>query len=316
MAGRPNVVPEAPAIDVSSGAVARARASFLCACTLDVAVRKPGNVSVHSAGHRMQSSMFIASAHAAAAPLFRPGAGVGERVQAAVEASWSVAHCNTNLGILLLCAPVAVAVERWPEASHPAAWRAAISEVLGGLSLADAEHAYRAIARANPGGLGDAPAEDVRMAPSIDLRAAMALAAGRDSIARQYRDGYADLFDLALPALGPHFAGHLSARLADPKGVDCSAPDAATTASVQRLYLAWLSTFPDSHIVRKHGEAVAQTVMASAQAWRGATEVDASPAFAAWDESLKTQGINPGTSADLTVATLMVAGLGTWWHGT
>jgi triphosphoribosyl-dephospho-CoA synthase len=303
MARWPDVVPEAPVIDVPSAAVARAKASFLCACTLDVAVRKPGNVSVHSAGHRMQASMFIASAHAAVAPLFREGAGVGERVREAVEASWSVAHCNTNLGILLLCAPVAVAVERWPQASHPAAWRGAIAEVLRGLSLADAEHAYRAIARANPGGLGDVPAEDVRAAPSIDLRAAMALAAGRDSIARQYRDGYAELFGLALPALGPRFAG--------PVGTACESPDADTTASVQRLYLAWLSSFPDSHIVRKHGEAVAQTVMAAAQAWRGAAEVDASPAFAAWDESLKTRGINPGTSADLTVATLMIAGLGT-----
>lgn len=284
-----------------SETLARAKASFLCACTLDVAVRKPGNVSLHSAGHRMQASMFIDSAAAAAGPLFRPGASVGERIEAAVEASWSVAHCNTNLGILLLCAPIAVAVEQQPEATHPEALRAAIGEVLAGLRLADAEHAYRAIARANPGGLGEVPAEDVRAAPSIDLRAAMALSAGRDLIARQYRDGYADLFGIALPALGPGFAC--------PQGHACGSPDAATTAAVQRLYLALLGSFADSHIVRQHGEAVAQTVMASAQAWRGADGMDASPAFAAWDESLKARGINPGTSADLTVATLMIAGL-------
>ncbi|MGY4831067.1 triphosphoribosyl-dephospho-CoA synthase [Sphaerotilaceae bacterium SBD11-9] len=281
----------------AQAAVERAKASFLCACTLDVAVRKPGNVSLHSAGHRMQASMFIAAAQAAAAPLFRRGAGVGERVEAAVEASWSVAQCNTNLGILLLCAPLAVAVERFPEV----ALRHAVNEVLAGLGLADAEHAFRAIARANPGGLGDAPAEDVRRAPSVGLRAAMALSAGHDLIARQYRDGYTELFELALPALGPGFAV--------PAQGACGSPDAATTAAVQRLYIALLSSFPDSHIVRKHGEAVAQTVMASAQAWRGVADVDASPGFAAWDESLKARGINPGTSADLTVAALMVAGL-------
>jgi triphosphoribosyl-dephospho-CoA synthase len=279
----------------------RAKASFLCACTLDVAVRKPGNVSLHSAGHRMQASMFIDSAVAAAEPLFGRGTGVGERIEAAVQASWSVAHCNTNLGILLLCAPVAVAVERQPEATTPRALREAIAEVLAGLGLADAEHAYRAIARANPGGLGDAPAEDVRSAPSVDLRAAMALSAGHDLIARQYRDGYADLFDIALPALGPGFAC--------PQAAACVSPDASTTAAVQRLYIALLGSFADSHIVRKHGGAVAQTVMASAQAWRGVDGLDASPAFAAWDESLKARGINPGTSADLTVATLMIAGL-------
>jgi triphosphoribosyl-dephospho-CoA synthase len=282
---------------VSHAATERAKASFLCACTLDVAVRKPGNVSLHSAGHRMQASMFIASAHAAAEPLFKVGAGVGERVEAAVEASWAVAHCNTNLGILLLCAPLAVAVERHPETTL----RDALAEVLASLSLADAGHAFRAIARANPGGLGDAPAEDVRADPSVDLRTAMALSAERDLIARQYRDGYADLFDLALPALGSGFAC--------PTSAGCESPDAATTASVQRLYIELLSSFADSHIVRKHGEAVAQTVMTAAQAWRGASDMDASPAFAAWDESLKLRGINPGTSADLTVATLMIAGL-------
>ena len=281
--------------------VERAKASFLCACTLDVAVRKPGNVSLHSAGHRMEASMFIDSARAAAIPLFRQGASVGERIEAAVEASWAVAHCNTNLGILLLCAPVAVAVERRPEATNAAALREAINEVLAGLDLADAEHAYRAIARANPGGLGNAPAEDVRDAPSIGLRAAMALSAGRDLIARQYRDGYADLFDIALPVLGPRFAC--------PAGAACEQPDAATTVAVQQLYVALAGAFPDSHIVRKHGEAVAQTVMASAQAWRGVAGTDVSPAFAAWDESLKARGINPGTSADLTVATLMIADL-------
>lgn len=285
------------------------KAAFVCACTLDVAVRKPGNVSLRSAGHRMQAAMFIDSAAAAAGPLFTPGAGVGERIEAAVEASWSVAHCNTNLGILLLCAPIAVALERHPHAGSPAALRAALGEVLAGLDLADARHAFRAIARANPGGLGDAPAEDVRAAPSIDLRAAMALAAGRDRIARQYRDGYADVFDVALPALGAGFAC--------PQGGACGSPDGATTAAVQRLYIALLGSFADSHIVRKHGEAVAQTVMASAQAWRGVDGMDAAPAFAAWDEWLKEHRINPGTTADLTVATLMIAGLvGDRWHGT
>ncbi len=301
-------------------AIAQARAAFLCACTLDVAVRKPGNVSVHSAGHRMQASMFIDAAHAAVEPLFRSGAGVGERIEAAVEASWAVANCNTNLGILLLCAPLAAAAERLPADPGQTALRAALAEVLSGLSLVDARHAFRGIARANPGGLGDAPAEDVRAAPSLDLRGAMALAAGRDSIARQYRDAYDDVFALAMPALGGR---DVRATVASPASWET--PDAGTRAAVQRIYLAWLAGCPDSHIVRKHGEAVAQTVMTSAQAWRSAAmPLDASPDYIAWDESLKSRGINPGTSADLTVATLMLAGLigdrdagsAGGWHGT
>ena len=282
-----------------------ARTSFLRACELDVAVRKPGNVSRFSSGHGMQAAVFDASARASAEPLLRRGARVGERIEAAVAAPGAVARCNTNLGNLLLCAPVARAFEQCPDPANRAALRAALETVLSDLGVADARAAYRAIARARPGGLGTAPAEDVHAVPSIDLRAAMALAADRDSIARQYRDGYAELFELGVPPL----AGVL---LDAPAGAgDTPAP--ALAAAVQRVFLAFLARFPDSHIVRKHGPAVAHTVMCSAQVWqaraRAGVDLDADPGFAAWDLELKEAGLNPGTSADLTVAALFIAGL-------
>lgn len=283
----------------------RARAAFLCACRLDVAVRKPGNVSLASAGHGMQARLFVESADAAAPTLFEPGARVGRRIENAVAASFSAAGCNTNLGILLLCAPIAVALERQPEVASAPALRSAIENVLHDLDVDDTRAAYRAIAMANPGGLGDADREDVHDAPTLDLRSAMALAASRDSIARQYATGYADLFQLALPLCARGFL-----PMADG---DCTAPDALTTARVQRVYLGLLSRMPDSHIVRKHGIVVAQTVMHAAQGWRVQSDtgvaIDALPAFAQWDEALKRERINPGTSADLTVATLFVAGV-------
>jgi triphosphoribosyl-dephospho-CoA synthase len=283
----------------------RARACFVRACELDVAVRKPGNVSSASPGHGMRAEMFVASAQAAAGPLFRPGARVGERIEAAVDATWAVAGCNTNLGILLLSAPIALAVEREPEARAPAALQHAIEAVLADLDLSDALAAYRAIARAQPGGLGVAPSQDVNRQPSVDLRAAMALAAERDSIARQYRDGFSDLFGLGLSTLGRGFS-----LMETPPA---ARPNADTVALVQRLYLALLGRFADSHIVRIHGEAVAHIVMTAAQAWqarvRSAGRLDADLEFAAWDASLKADRINPGTTADLTVAALLIAGL-------
>jgi triphosphoribosyl-dephospho-CoA synthase len=262
----------------------RARQAFLRACELDVAVRKPGNVSVASPGHGMTAAQFVASAQAAVASLFAPGARVGQRIEAAVAASWAAVGCNTNLGIVLLCAPIAAAVERFPRTDL----RLALEAVLADLDRNDAAAAFRAIAFVQPGGLGDAPAEDVRRAPSVGLREAMALAAARDSIARQYVNGYADLFGLA-PA-GP-----------------------LTPAAVQRVFLTLLARLPDSHIVRKHGAAVAQTVMSAAQRWQAQAEVatvlDEQHDFIAWDEALKTARINPGTTADLTVAALLLASL-------
>ena len=290
---------------MTAAAANPAKACFLRACELDVAVRKPGNVSRASGGHGMQAPMFIASAQAAAGPLFEPGARVGERIEAAVAATWVVAGCNTNLGILLLCAPIARAIERQPEAVAPAALREVIESVLAELDLADAQATFRAIARANPGGLGAAPDQDVRLPPRLGLRAAMALAAHRDSVARQYRDAYADLFDLGLAALGEEFS--LRGMLVD------GDPDTQTTAAVQRLYLTLLASFADSHIVRIHGQAVAHSVMTAAQGWARRRQrdgqLDVDPDFAAWDASLKADRINPGTTADLTVTTLLIAGL-------
>lgn len=294
-------------IEVVEAAAAHARGAFLRACRLDVEVFKPGNVSIASPGHGMLAQQFIASAQAAAGPLTTPGARVGARVEAAVRASWAAAGCNTNLGIVLLAAPIAQAFElaskpgREPASQplpHAPAWRlpAALEAVLAELDLNDARAVYRAIAMANPGGLGSAPAQDVHAEPSLPLRAAMALAAGRDTIARIYRDGYAPLLAEAR-VLAAATAG--------------DAPQAEVHAAVQALYLRLLARWPDSHIVRKHGEAVAQNVMAAAQAFeqrasRG--ELLAHDAgFHLWDAELKAQRINPGTTADLCVAVLMLA---------
>lgn len=272
--------------------------AFVQACRLDVLVRKPGNVSVHSAGHGMQAQQFIDSAQAAAVGLCMPGATVGERIEAAVDASWQAAGCNTNLGIVLLCAPLLAAAERVGMNAGVAPLRQAVAQVLDGLTVADAAAAFRAIARANPGGLGRADAQDVHAAPTVTLRQAMALAADRDSLARQYRDGFADLFEHALPAFEAARAGGHAAT---------------TAAGVHRVFLVFLAGWPDSHIVRKHGEALAHSVMAAAQPWaRRAAALEAvgqDPQWADWDDRLKQQALNPGSSADLTVATLLLAAL-------
>ena len=280
---------------------------FLAACEMDVTAFKPGNVSRESPGHGMTAEDFLASAEAAAPHVTDPDLEIGERIYRAIEATRATVDCNTNLGIVLLAAPIAQAFElaskpgREPASQplpHAPAWRlpAALEAVLAELDLNDARAVYRAIAMANPGGLGSAPAQDVHAEPSLPLRAAMALAAGRDTIARIYRDGYAPLLAEAR-VLAAATAG--------------DAPQAEVHAAVQALYLRLLARWPDSHIVRKHGEAVAQNVMAAAQAFeqrasRG--ELLAHDAgFHLWDAELKAQRINPGTTADLCVAVLMLA---------
>jgi triphosphoribosyl-dephospho-CoA synthase len=278
--------------------------AFCHACRLDIQARKPGNVSLASPGHGMEASHFIASAQAAAEPLCRPGAPVGQRIENAVRASWDAAGCNTNLGIVLLCAPLAAAFEKGPRRPSPVRLREAVERVLHTLDIADAACAYRAIALARPGGLGSAPKQDVAHPPTINLREAMALAADRDRIAWQYANGHGDLFDLGLPAFETALHRSLSSGAGD---------EDAVIRAMQAAYLHFLATLPDSHIVRKHGPVAAHSVMSEARQWssqlQGDEDLQHDPAFAAWDENLKSRGLNPGTSADLSVATAFVAAL-------
>lgn len=268
----------------------KALAAFLAACRLDVETVKPGNVSIASAGHGMTAAQFIESADAAATGLFNPGASVGERILEAVRRTRDVAGCNTNLGIVLLVAPLAVAFGHVPNAGLTLdTWRGATENVLAKLDIDDAREAYLAIALANPGGLGDTAEQSVHDAPTVDLRTAMTLAAQRDSIARQYADGFSDVFD---PARHIH---------------------AIDEASTLDLFLHFLSNWPDSHIVRKHGLPVAQSVTDDARRWQDALHREGREGvrqgLLTWDVELKARGINPGTSADLTVAALFVAGI-------
>lgn len=291
--------------------------AFLWACAWDVAVRKPGNVSQASAGHRMQAAQFLASAQACAAALAAAGQPVGRRIEVAVAATQQAVGCNTNLGIVLLCAPLAAAHElagQAPGAGGPVQrLRQAWQRAMDGLTVADAAAAFRAIAQARPAGLGQAAEQDVRQPPQVSLGQAMALAAGRDRVAAQYGNGAQALFETGLAALRHQPAAACKALLDSPTPTATEAVEDDRARLVQAVYLALLAGEPDSHIVRKHGSALAHSVMREALPWakrsRAGETLGRDPAFAAWDESLKARGLNPGSTADLTVATLMAARL-------
>ena len=265
----------------------RVAAAFSRACVDELEAPKPGNVHLFAPGHRMTAAEFVRSANAAAAPLAVPGARVGSRILGAVEATLAAVGTNTNLGIILLCAPLAATAD-----IRAADLRAALAQVLEALDIQDAELAFRAIARAAPAGLGRAERHDVTETASVSLKDAMAEASSRDRIARQYVSDFEDIFERGEPVLTAVLASG-----AEPKW--------ATLA----VYLEFLSAFPDSHIARKHGIATAEDVCRAASRYHRRMRSLEKPAalladLLAWDALLKERGINPGTSADLTVATL------------
>ena len=273
----------------SDALVARA---YVEACLAELDAPKPGNVHRFAPGHRMAVEDFVRSAEASAAAIASKEARVGTRVRAAVDATLKAVGQNTNLGIILLCAPLAAAAE-----ARDAPLRPALARVLDGLDLSDAADVFSAIAAANPGGLGRAARHDVKAPPTVTLREAMAEAAGRDRIARQYDTAYEDVFALGLPALAAGRRQHADARW-----------------STLAVYLTFLAALPDTHVARKFDAATAESVRREAADWRDAFALARDPEEIAdrlldWDAALKSRGINPGTSADLTVATLFASSL-------
>jgi triphosphoribosyl-dephospho-CoA synthase len=261
--------------------------AFRWACLAELEAPKPGNVHVFADGHRMTAAEFAASADAAAPPLSAAGVRVGVRILGAVEATSAAVGSNTNLGIILLCAPLAAAAEN--ELSD---LRASLVEVLQSLDTNDTKLTYRAIVLSAPAGLGRSERHDVFEPPTISLLGAMTEASDRDRVARQYATSFSDIFDIGLPCLEEAVRRYAGLRW-------------ATLAT----YLEFLSAFPDTHIVRKYGPRTADEVCRTASAFRRSLQATEHPetllpVLLDWDVALKADGINPGTSADLTVATL------------
>ncbi len=268
---------------------AQVQAAVLESCAIDIEALKPGNVSRSRAGHGMTDREFELSAAVAAPLLATPGQRVGGRILAAVRASVERVGCNTNLGIVLLSAPLCQAA-LW---SSEGPLRERLRTILTSLDVADARLAFEAIRLAEPAGLGQASEHDVYDEPRVSLSCAMQAASAWDAIAREFSTDFQVVFDVGIPTLQKSLA--VKGNLAG-----------AATACFLRL----ASNFVDTHIQRKHGSACAQRVRDEMSAVEKAWKACENPASATsllqdYDNKLKHSGINPGTSADLTVASLL-----------
>jgi triphosphoribosyl-dephospho-CoA synthase len=273
------------------------------ACVLEATAPKPGNVSPGRPFADMRYEDFLLSAQAIARPL--EGAGrrpLGETILLAVEATASCTRANTNLGIVLLLAPLARAAVLLLDSPPPPErdrrlrnLRAAVAGVLADTTVEDARNTYRAIRLANPGGLGTVEEQDVTAEPTVTLLEAMRLAADRDGIAREYASSYERTFDRGVPAL-------LNAR----------ADGLVMNDAIVEAYLTLLADTPDTHIARRGGDTLARRVSQSAADALSAGGVRSDEGrlrIAAMDASLRDPRnlANPGTAADLTAAAIFAA---------
>jgi len=217
---------------------------------------------------------------------------------------------NVHLGVILLFAPLAAAagasaVDGFAE---PAGLRGALREVIGAATPADTVNIYRAIGLAmsrenlgrvdeldvaDPSSLGRITEEGVR---PLDVFEA---SRGRDSISSEWATGFSVTFTEGYPYLEEQL------RVGD------------VNESTVNTFLRILSLHPDSLIRRKRGDEAAWAVSEKARRvldHGGASTVRGMSMLRELDEELSAEkgGLNPGTSADLTAASLYVLLLSGW----
>lgn len=222
---------------------------------------------------------------------------VGQRIEAAVNATLHELKMNVNLGIILLAAPL-IAARQVMVLSHGVDnFQHSLNDILENLTQEDAACVYRAIAAANPAGLGNLQRNDVREPPKLTLLQAMQISATRDRIAWQYSHGFVDILTMGVVRINHSFSLGLPLELV-----------------MTSCYLEFFSNFPDSHIERKYGTAKAIQIRDAAQKLVSMTGLGNGllahrQTLLNWDANLKSESINPGTTADLTVASLLASKL-------
>ncbi|GAB4244181.1 MAG: triphosphoribosyl-dephospho-CoA synthase [Thermoleophilia bacterium] len=262
------------------------------ACLFEVNAEKPGNVSRRADFRDTRFEDFVVSA-VAIGPAFQDAARatVGETVLRAVRDTRRFVRTNTNLGIILLLAPLAKAAGE----GGPERLRASVARVLDELTADDTGKVYEAIRLASPSGLGEVERYDVSE-ETVDttLRQVMGLARDRDSVAREYVTDFEITFGL----------GYETLRRAWEKG--CNFSDA-----IVQTFLTVLARVPDTLIARKEGQTAAEAVSQRAGevlAAGGCLSSRGREELVRFDRDLRDEShrMNPGTTADLVVSSLFV----------
>ena len=268
--------------------------AFKAACMAELEALKPGNVHIFADGHGMTVQDFMTSAEAASVVIAQPNLSLGERILQSVQATQNAVKINTNLGIILLCAPLVQAALQLTTLT----FMQSLKSVLANSTIEDAENTFAAIRLANPAGLGESAQFDVHQTATCTLSEAMKTAANRDlakdMIAQQYTNNYADILK--------------SLVVYQQALARWQRPAWAVTA----VHLHFMAHFLDSHIVRKYGETIAKLVQSEALEHEAEFLKAYNPKnylapLLKFDAALKKRSLNPGTSADLTVTTLLMA---------
>jgi triphosphoribosyl-dephospho-CoA synthase len=266
------------------------KSAYLFSCKKDIELIKPGNVNLLSSHKDTKAQDYLDSAILSSKELFNQNYSLGKRILESVNVTRSQVNVNTNLGIILLCAPV---IQSYIDFNN-LDLREGIKKTLSTTSIKDTHDLCAAINISSPGGLGDRDMYDTASYPNASIKEIMDYSQEYDRISYQYSHNFSDIFDFIIPKLE-----FLNQRY---ESLDIS---------LSLLFIEILAKIPDSHISRKFGDKIAKKTSNNAHDLLKILDREHDPDYLAkalnnLDYEYKKKGINPGTTADLLVASLMI----------
>ena len=264
--------------------------AYLFACRKDIELIKPGNVNIKSPHSDTNAEDYLESSLLSSKELFKPDYSLGERILNSIKITRSKIKTNTNLGIILLCAPIIHACIYFNNLTM----REGIKKILSSSTVKDTQDLCMAINISAPGGLGTREIYDTASKPTVSILEIMNHSASYDRISYQYSHDYSDIFDFIIPRLVFLNKKHNSLDI-----------------SLSLMFMEILAKIPDSHISRKFDDKIAKKTSNNASDLLKILDREYSPDYLAdrlnnLDYEYKKKGINPGTTADLLVASLMI----------
>ena len=262
-------------------------------CDTEMESLKPGNVHKYSEGHNMNVKDFFKSSSIISRCLTKNNLDLGKKILNSVNEIKKKVKKNTNLGILLMLSPIVTVVLKEGIISKEELLRK-IRSLIKKQNVKNSIPIFKAISLISPGGLGISKKYDVNEMPKTKLYKAMEFSRKRDLIARQYYNGFKDIFNIGVPAYKKFYNKWGKVNWA-----------------LTGVYLTFLKKFNDSHIARNKGNKIAISIKKEAKKYyfflknnKNLTKIKKE--LLVFDKKLKSKEINPGTIADLTVATLFI----------
>ena len=226
-------------------------------------------------------------------------AELGKFILQAVNETNRWIETNTNLGIMMMCIPIAASAaisNGFDEIQEN------VGRLMDATTVEDAVNLYDAINVADAGGMGDQEEFDVMSEKAKDeLRAnnqtmydVLKISAGWDRLANELTSKMPVCFEIGYPTFSDFWK-------------TCDDVDVINKASVL-TFMTILSQVPDTLISRKYGNEIAEAVSRKAE---GILKFKDDDSFVEklleFDDYLYENKYNPGTTADLTAASIFLS---------